>query len=294
MMMGEENQECSPTTTSTTGSSSPPLDAIDAVCRERMCEWSFRVSDHFHVPREVVACSFNYLDRFVEKCQCDRSAFKLAAMTTLYLASKISGSCHRITIQSLAELSRGEFSRSHIQEMETIILQTLGWRLNPPTAQCFVNSFYNYLPVSQGPVAVAIYQRAIFFVELALYDYAFVAKERTLLALAAMVNAMEGLNESTISQLQQESFAEVICVTFGLKFTRQEIEAVRDRLWYVYSMSAQYMEDDAISPDMLKRDPQRRKRNVDNDDDAMQVEPSSPSFSPVSVAAGPGPVSSHH
>ncbi|KAG7362790.1 cyclin-like protein [Nitzschia inconspicua] len=284
---GKESSACSAMEEDDGISVDPSLDSIDAVCRERMATWKLRVVDHFHVPRETVAVSFSYLDRFVDRCQCDRSAFKLAAMTTLYMAAKIFGSSHKITIRSLADLSRGEFEMSHISEMETIILQTLEWRLNPPTAQCFINSFYNYLPVQQGPVSIAIYQRAIFFVELALYDYSFVTKKRALVALAALINAMEGLNESTFPQQQQESFVDIICTTFGLKFSHEEIESVRNRLWYVYSMSAQYKEDDAVSPDTVKRDPQRKH----NDEDAMQVEPSSPSSSPVSVA---GPVSSHH
>jgi Cyclin, N-terminal domain/Cyclin, C-terminal domain len=245
--------------------------------------------DHFHVSRETVAISCSYLDRFVEKCSCDRSAFKLAAMTSLYIAAKTFGSSHRITIRSLADLSRGEFDMSHISEMETIILQTLEWRLNPPTAQCFINSFFNYLPVPQGPVSVAIYQRAMFFAELVLYDYAFVTKKRSLIALSAMINAMEGLDESTFSQRQQEGFVETVCMTFGLKFALEEIEGVRNRLWYVYSMSAQYKEDDVSeTPDVTKRDSRRKL----NDEDAMQIEPSSFSSSPVSVAAAP--VSTHH
>ena len=60
---------------------------VDAVCREKMCEWSYRVCDHFHVPRDMVAISFSYLDRFLDRCQCDRTTFKLAAMTTLYMAT---------------------------------------------------------------------------------------------------------------------------------------------------------------------------------------------------------------
>lgn len=271
--------------------SNATMDAIDAVCRERMATWKLRVVDHFHVPRETVAVSFSYLDRFVDLCHCDRSAFKLAAMTTLYMAAKVFGSSHNITIRSLAELSRGEFEMSHISEMETIILQTLEWRLSPPTAQCFINSFYNYLPVPQGPVSMAVYQRSIFFVELAMYDHSFVTKKRSLLALAAMINAMEGLNESTFFQQQQDSFVDNVCRTFGLKFSQEEIEGVRNRLWYVYSMSAQYKEDDGVSPDVLKSDSHRRRKL--GDEDAMQVEPSSPSSSPVSVATCPASSSQH-
>lgn len=265
----KESSRCSPTNIADTTST------IDAICREKMAEWSFRVCDHFHVSRDIVAMSFSFLDRFVNLCSCDRSAFKLAAMTTLYLAAKINGA-HAISIHSLAELSRGEFEMSHISEMETIILQTLQWKVNPPTAQCFVNAFYNYLPVPQEPVSIAIYQRATFFVELALYDYTFVTKERTLLALAAIINAMEGMNEATVSLQQQASFAEVIAMTFGLKFSHEEIESARNRLWYVYSMSAQYKDDDSLAPDMVRTEAYHSKN-------AMDTTPASPSTSPVSV-----------
>mmetsp|Transcript_6788 Transcript_6788/g.12574 ORF Transcript_6788/g.12574 Transcript_6788/m.12574 type:complete len:333 (-) Transcript_6788:144-1142(-) len=251
------------------------FNSVDAVCREKMCEWSYRVCDHFHAQREVVAHSFSFLDRFVDKCSCDRSAFKLAAMTTLYMAAKISGS-HRITIQSLAELSRGEFETSHISEMEGIILQTLNWRLNPPTAQCFINSFYNYLPVSQGSVSLAIYQRAMFFAELSLYDYVFVTKQRSLTAVAAMMNAMEGMDETVVPQQQQKLFVSIINTTFGLNFTEEEVESTRNRLWYVYSMSAQYMDDDAVTPDLVKKETRRKH---------VQSGVVSPSSSPVSVTA---------
>ncbi|KAL3913314.1 MAG: hypothetical protein SGILL_006544, partial [Bacillariaceae sp.] len=268
----KESSRCSPSQSE----QQHPSDTIDAVCREKMAEWSFRVCDHFHVSRAIVAMSFSYLDRFVNLCKCDRSAFKLAAMTTLYMASKINGA-HQLSIRSLAELSRGEFEMSHISEMETIILQTLKWRLNPPTAQCFVNAFYRFLPVPQGPISAAIYQRATFFVELALYDYTFVTKKRALIALAAMINAMEGMNEATVSPQQQISFMEVLSMTFGLEFSREDIESARNRLWYVYSMSAQYKDDDNSAPDMSRRELHHTKISTSTG------EPGSPSSSPVSV-----------
>lgn len=262
-------------------------DKVDTVCREKMCEWSYRVCDHFHAEREVVAVSFSYLDRFVDKCSCDRSAFKLAAMTTMYMANKIYGGPQGITINSLAELSRGEFEMSHIAEMELIILKTLQWRLHPPTAQCFINSFHNYVSVPHGSISNAIYRRAIFFAELSLYDYAFVTKERSLIALASLMNAMEGMDD--ISLDQQGNFVDVINITFDLKFTTDMVEIVRNRLWYIYSMSAQYKEDDAIAPaDLIRKDK-----------DTSQVKrisgesSSSPSASPVSVATTVGPHNHH-
>jgi hypothetical protein len=40
--------------------------AIDAIYRLRMSEWSYRVIDYFGVSREIVAISFDYLDRFID------------------------------------------------------------------------------------------------------------------------------------------------------------------------------------------------------------------------------------
>lgn len=254
-------------------SEAPPEDIVDAVCREKMCEWSYRVCDHFHTGREVVAISFSYLDRFMDKYSCDRTTFKLAAMTTLYMATKIFNS-RQITICSLAELSRGEFEMSHIAEMETIILQTLEWRMHPPTSQCFINHIHHLLPCT-GQVSSAIYQRANFFAELALYDYSFVARERSLITVAALMNAMEGMDESMISSEQQQCFLKDLQGSFGLVYSEELIETIRNRLWYVYSMSAQYKEDDVITPQTLKETTPQKE--------CVGSDMSSVSHSPVSV-----------
>jgi len=259
-------------------------DKIDTVCREKMCEWSYRVCDHFETGREIVAVSFSYLDRFVDKCSCDRSAFKLAAMTTLYMANKIYGGSPNLTIAALADLSRREFEMSHISEMEVIILQTLAWRLHPPTIQCFIDSFYHYISIpSKGSMSQAVHRRATFFAELALYDYAFASRDRSLLAIASLMNAMEGMDNITIDQ--QNNFLDVINSTFELKYTSDAVESIRNRLWYIYSMSAQYKEDDVISEGTSSTHVQKERQTK-----LSLLETSSArSVSPVSVATTSGP-----
>jgi hypothetical protein len=245
----------------------PPLvseDIVDAVCREKMCEWSYRVCDHFNTEREIVAIAFSCLDRFIDRCSCDRTAFKLAAMTTLYMATKIV-SHRQITISSLSELSRGEFSMTHIAEMEVLILEALGWRVHPPTIQCFVNSLFGLLKVPTGPVSTAIYQRAIFFAEIALYDYRFVARERSLIAIAAIINAMEGMDKSVVSKDEQSNFLFAIHETFEVRFPSDEVETMRNRLWYVYSMSAQYKEDGPTTPHHAIKEVPTKRGVMDGD-----------------------------
>lgn len=227
------------------------LTEVDTLCREKMCEWCYRVVDHFHASRDIVGVAFNYLDRFVDKCSCDRTAFKLAAMTCLYMATKLFHS-REISMSSLAELSRGEFDVIHIAEMEGIILQTLNWRLHAPTSQCFINQLQGLLPTTkQGPVTRAIYQRAMFFGELSLFDYCFVTQPRSAVAIAALLNAMEGMDESAVSREDHVVFLEAVKEAVGVAYPPELIESIRNRLWYVYSQSAQYQEDEVLPTEDL-------------------------------------------
>jgi hypothetical protein len=121
------------------------IDPVDSSCRELLTEWEYKIIDHFGLSREIVAISFYYLDRFIAKCKCDRKAYKLAAMTSLFIATKIYNS-RQLTIATLATLSRGEFEISHIAQMELIILKTLEWKVNPPTVQSFIHIWDGLLP----------------------------------------------------------------------------------------------------------------------------------------------------
>ena len=88
-----------------------------------------------------------------------------------------------------------------------------------------------------GFILNAIYQRALFVAELALYNYAFVLKERSLAAVASLMNAIEGLEDMPIEQ--QGYFIDVINSMCNLNFSANLVDAVQKRLWYIYSSSAQ-------------------------------------------------------
>jgi hypothetical protein len=40
---------------------------VDDLCRQKMCEWSYRIVDHFSGSRELVAIAQNYVDRFLDQ-----------------------------------------------------------------------------------------------------------------------------------------------------------------------------------------------------------------------------------
>jgi Cyclin, N-terminal domain/Cyclin, C-terminal domain len=323
-------------TTSSTSSSTSSLPQkgqhetaalVDATCREKMCEWSYRVCDHFHTPREIVAFSMSFLDRFVDRryssnsghctaaaaaaaagCDFDRTGFKLAAMTTLYLATKVFNG-KQISIGTLAELSRGEFEVAHIAEMERVILATLDFRLSPPTIQAFIGFFIQLIPVTSNhhegndndddklTARREIYQRAIFFAELCAYDYSLIRHNRSLLAVAAILNAMEGGGDDDM--LEDPIMAEDMRVDFIESVNRldvpllhidehdddclEQLESTQARLWYLYSCSAQEQAE-GIHPCGSSSSSSHHKRVIGRHHHHIKGD-SHHSHSPVSVIA---------
>jgi hypothetical protein len=222
-------------------------ESIDISCREKMCEWTFRVCDFFHTNREIVALSFSFLDRFLDRCTCDRTVFKLASMTTLYMATKIFNT-KQISLHCLVELSRGEFDMSHLAEMERIILKALDWRVNPPTVQSFIGYLLAFLPLDDVRLARSIRQRAIFFAELCCYDYLFVTQDRSLIAVSCILNALEDTDDDDvdISRDVRQDFLETIRSKLSLEFDGEEMETSQGRLLYLYTCSAQVKDDKSL------------------------------------------------
>jgi len=155
---------------------------MNEVWRRKICEWCFKVVDHFSIDREVVLICINYFDRFLalqrrkretdeftlskkedgEKNQrqeisgFDSKMFQLAATASIYLAMKLHGGSvdagstkckHKMSIKFFVDLSRGQFSESQISKMEMNILTMLKWNLNPPTAMKLISYLLRCLPV---------------------------------------------------------------------------------------------------------------------------------------------------
>jgi hypothetical protein len=223
------------------------------ISREKMCEWTYRVCDYFQMNREIVAISFSFLDRFLDRYTCDRTVLKLASMTTLFMATKLFNA-KQISISSLAALSRGEFKMSDLAEMERIILRALDWRLNPPTVQSFIGYLLVFLPLwCDVHLARSIRQRAIFFAELCCYDYRLVNQDRSLIAVSCILNSLEDMNNEYVSRELRQDFLEAIRSKLSLQFEAEEMETSKGRLWYLYTCSAQ-VKDDKILPNHVSQE----------------------------------------
>ena len=150
-------------------------DTIYAEWRSKICDWSYRVVDHFGCDRELVAAAMNCFDRYLvhtssagtSKCIASRT-YQLAAMTSLYVATKLHADRSErnqddvtttkkklLRITSFVQLSRDQFSPRDIAVMEQHLLEVLGWRVNPPTPMLFVGHLLRIVPAFAKPGSTA-------------------------------------------------------------------------------------------------------------------------------------------
>jgi protoheme ferro-lyase len=110
--------------TVSSSSTSSSSSGITEVWREKICEWSYQVIDHFDFSREVVSVATNYLDRYLSTRTVNKKVFQLAAMTSLYIAIKLHEP-GRLSMSSMIELSRGFFTAAQMVAMEMSILRSV-------------------------------------------------------------------------------------------------------------------------------------------------------------------------
>ncbi len=145
--------------------------------RRKICQWAFRVIDHFRLDREVVAIGMNLFDRFllyheqtnrqqeasyIADCRCpgckrnsDPTTYQLAAMTSIFISAKLASlqinpdetaPQSHFRLSTFADLSRGQFTMNDIFIMERTIYQTVGWKVMFPSPISFVAHLLTLMP----------------------------------------------------------------------------------------------------------------------------------------------------
>jgi len=169
---------------------------LNSSWREKICLWSFSVVDHFDLSRDVVAVSMSLFDRFLATRgdQCNGSTALLTALTTLYVAIKVN-EVQRISLGTLAKLSRGQFAPRDIEEMEWNVLTSLDWKIHPPTSMSFVSHLLLLLPPQiDDACKEEIYSLSRYITELSVCDSAFVEVNPSSVAFAAILISLEDPN----------------------------------------------------------------------------------------------------
>jgi hypothetical protein len=141
---------------------------------------------------------------------------------------------------SLANLSKGEFLVEDITEMESVILNTLDWNMNPPTAACFCGYFVALLPsVVMSSTRQVIYHQSCFFYELSVMDYSLsVSTNQSEVAFAGILNSLMDLSPSLLSEGDKKDFIKDIEGYTSMKHSSARIKMIRKKLMSLYRQSS--------------------------------------------------------
>ena len=221
---------------------------VDEECRVKMCEWCYQVVDFCKFRRETVGIGMSYLDRYLcteqgRQALGNRKEYQLAAMTSLYIAIKIHEPLEMET-SLLADLSRGCYTEMEFVEMEQTLLQALEWRFNGPTTLGFVQLFMALFPDSVHlSVSVAVMDYARYQTELSIADHSFVEYKSSEVALAAVLNAMEGMDTTLLPLKAQGKFVRAIERYSGLLV--DDVEHIQSAL---SMLLIRLLSEDYVSP----------------------------------------------
>jgi hypothetical protein len=234
--------------------------------RRKICQWSFRVIDHFRLDREVVTLGMNIFDRFLiahpsgsdenvlsRDCICpsckrsvDSRTYQLAAMTSLYLAVKLhsAGSDEEFNrrrhfkLASFVELSRGQFASQDLCAMERTVLATLSWKVNSPTPMAFVTYLLNLLmprreampPHSRHNFELVLHvlrELSRYLTELAVcLGSDCTSQKQSQVGFAAIMVSMDLLTDQALPSSVRDAFAHATVTTCG--WTAQDLEICDD------------------------------------------------------------------
>jgi hypothetical protein len=234
-----EQEETSYTYSNYRPETDDPDNRLNVVWREKICHWSYNVVDHFDLSREMVAISMSLFDRYMATRgnECTGNMALLTSLTTLHLAIKLHDS-KKIKISTLANLSRGQFGPAHIEEMEMIVLNALGWAVHPPTAYSFVSHLLLFLP-QEAPANTKkdLYELSRYLTELTVCDSFFVEQNPSTVAFASILNAMEDMSYSRLSAGIREKLLRDLAEKLHFNCRDPAVAEARERLRAMASSS---------------------------------------------------------
>jgi len=224
--------------------------SVDRECRVKMIEWTYQVVDFCKFSRNTVAISTSYLDRFLstsspsaQRALVSKKVYQLAAMVTLYLSVKLFEPM-AMDPTLLAEISQGCYTEQEIESMEQEILTALQWRLNGPTSLDFMTHILSLLPKSanstDNSAMMALIDFSRFQVELSVCDYDLSLQRKSTIALASILNSLEGIDEKIISAQQRFEFIQRIATLSTIDPFLVEINTARIRLLKLFSQNVGY------------------------------------------------------
>jgi len=205
--------------------------------REKVTQWCYDVADHLSESREVVYVAMNMLDRYIAVTSAeafsDKVAYELAAITSLFLAIRVSGS-NTLEVPDLLQMSRAGMQVKDIVSTGTAMLEALSWEHKLVTPTDFIKAMLSTQASMEHLKAVSILELSSYMVEISVCDQYFVGIQASKVAFASMMNV---LKRNELDGVTSSQFFQCIHDATGMSPDSPEIKAIAARMKAVYCQS---------------------------------------------------------
>merc|ERR1712232_748631 len=144
-----------------------------------------------------------------------------------------------LSIDELVYITAGTIKKKHIIKMEILILRVLSWRLSNPTAHGYIRQLFLLFSQSMDPMLLS---DAYFFVELSVFDDSLITEKPSVIAFAAILNALKLKN--TVDICNQRGLIEDISATLSINVNEKKLNSTQRKLNEGYYRTEQSKMDD--------------------------------------------------
>ena len=178
--------------------------------RLQLVDWCYQIVDRCQFDRETVAMAMNLTDRFMGTPKAQDQdilhhlgKYQLVVVTSLYLSIKLNErKC--LGSKDFEALSAGVYLAKEIEDMEWTMLQGLAWRLNSPTSLQIAYHILSLMLKNIGENTTRplqedtrnfVHDEVAFQIENSIQEYYFTACRPSTIAIAAILNAIEMVDD---------------------------------------------------------------------------------------------------
>lgn len=197
------------------------------IVRKGVCEWMYRIIDHYKLERDVIPIAMSCFDRFVKArtsgstTELSKSMYQLIAVSSLHITIK-SHCCTRANfLPAFVKLSHNRFTSNDILLMECQMLQELEWNVNHPTPQAFASEMILMLShVLPRKSLEMIMEVANYIIECAYLQPEYYQENHSTLSFSAIIVSLREVKHKILPPTASMQLCEKITTLLNCDFER--------------------------------------------------------------------------
>jgi Cyclin, N-terminal domain/Cyclin, C-terminal domain len=153
---------------------------INEKMRAILVDWLIDVHAKFKMTLETLPLTINLIDRYLDRNQMSKQKLQLLGVSCLLIASKYED-IYPPEVKELVKVTDNAFTKEEIMDMESSVLQSLGFHLTVSYSHVFLDRLKDVEKIPDKP-----YYFVKFLLELALLDYKMIKYSPSFQAAAAL------------------------------------------------------------------------------------------------------------